>query len=254
MSGIKENQEIRQVRLVNTMSERSISISDSEALTIPTVIESAAKVALVIMAPHLIKAAFKGIEKIAATTTVKDVQRIATEATRKTISTVSFSTVQSAKEVATLVGKIKTAGSVTEIKEACDRIQTICVQEQMPSFKTAIATTVKTVMVEVGFTNITVKTINSTPVIIAKNAKGQTIKTEVTEDSDHKIDLVRIQSAIPESECDALNEKINSAFKKHGLDYARFSKVGKVSTTNRSLDFSEEHTNVKNNQNIHLKH
>ena len=112
MSGIKENQEIRQVRLVNTTSERSISISDSEALTIPTVFENTAKVALVIMAPHLIKAAFKGIENITATKSVKEIQKIATEATRKTISTVSFSTVQSAKEVATLVGKIKTAGSV----------------------------------------------------------------------------------------------------------------------------------------------
>lgn len=254
MSGIKENQEIRQVRQVNAPAIKRVSIRMAESRVIPSVVETAASAALILMAPQLIKAAFNSIEKATTTLSVAEGQKIASTTAIKAVSAVSFSNVETAQQVATLVGQLQSAQSLPEIQQTCTRIKTICIQEQMPVFKEAITTTVKTVMVEVGFTNITVKTINSTPVIIAKNAKGQTIRTEVTEDSDHKIDLIRIQSAIPESECDALNEKINSAFKKHGLDYARFSKVGKASTTDRSLDFSEEHTNVKNNQTSHLKH
>lgn len=253
MSGIKENQEIRQVKQVNSAPVKKVSIRITENRLIPTVIETAASAALILMAPQLIKAAFNSIEKAATNSSVAEVQKIASDSTLKAVSGVSFSNVKSARQVATLVNQIQSAQSVAEIQETCTRIKTICIQEQMPVFKESITTTVKTVMAEVGFTNIVVKTIGITPVVIAKNNLGQTIRTEVAEGDNSKIDLVRIQSAIPESECDALNKKINSAFQKYGLEYTRFSKTGKASIQNRTLNFSEEECLEQNNQSTHLK-
>lgn len=253
MSGIKENQEIRQVQQVNSTPVKKVSIRISQNQLIPTVIETAASAALTLVAPQLIKAAFESIGKAAANLSIAEVQKIASNSTLKAVSTVSFSNVKSAQQVATMVSQIQSAKSVAEIKATCTKIETICIQEQMPVFKDAITTTVKTVMAEVGFTNIVVRTIGITPVVIAKNNQGQTIRTEVTEGNNSKIDLIRIQSAIPESECDALNKKINAAFQKYGLDYTRFTKVGKASTQNRTYNFSEEECIEQNNQTTNLK-
>lgn len=253
MSGIKENKEIRQVRRVNIEPAKSISIIDNESMSIPSIVEATAKSTTTLVAPHLIKTIFKEVEKAGTTETLKEVQKMATQVSRKAVASIAFSGMQTAQHVVALVEQIKVAGTVAEVKEACHLIQSICIQEQMPAFKKGITETVKAVMTEVGFSNISVKTIGITPIVVAKNAKGQTIRTEVTEDKDQRIDLVRIQSAIPESECDSLNEKINLAFKKHGLDYSRFSKTSSANNARRTFNFSDNEVIAKNNQTNHLK-
>ena len=253
MSGIKENQEITRVKRVHAAPAKQVSFRIAENQLIPTVTANAVAGALILLAPQLIKAAFADIEKITTTHPLTELRKMASGTAFQSVAEISFSTTQSAQNVATLANQIQTARSVEEVKETCSQIKTICLKEQMQAFKEAITATVKTVMNEVGFSNITVKTIGITPVIIAKNQLGQTIRTEVTEGTDSKIDLLRIQSAIPESECDGLNKKINTAFQKYGLEYTRFLKVSKASMQKRSMDFSQEEDFEQNCQTNQLK-
>ncbi len=239
MSGIKENQEITSVKQVRLTPLRSISIIQAKGLLLPKVHETTLEPSVVLMAPHLINLAFSSIAKLPKSQTLNDVRNKATETTYRALKQVSISNFEAANRIVTQISQIQVAGSIAEIKNACIQINEICLKEQAPAYKEAISQTVKQVMSEVGFPLITVKAIGSTPVIIAKNDKGQSLRTEITEDSLGKVDLVRIQSGIPESECDSLNAAINAAFKKNGLEYTRFSKTASIKNQIRRLDLAE---------------
>lgn len=254
MSGIKENQEITSVRKVNSTPVRSISIAQAKGVSRPNVVERAVAAPIVLIAPHLINLAFSSIAKMSENQTLSVIKQKAVETTFNTLKQVSVSNVESANRIAVKISQIQDARSIEDIKQTCTQIREMCIKEQTPIYKEAISHTVKQIMQEVGFPLITVKSIGSTPVIIAKNNQGQTLRTEIAEDSLGKIDLVRIQSGIPESECDSLNNAINAAFKKYGLEYKHFSKTGTVKNQLRKLDLSENHQCEENvNNHINLK-
>lgn len=254
MSGIKENQEVTSVRKVTSTPVKSVSISRANGVSLPNVVETTVAATVVLIAPHLINLAFTTISKAAQSQTLSDLKQNATETTYLTLKQVSIASLESANQIAVKISQIQDAKTVEDIKQTCVQIKEMCIKEQVPAYKNAISQTVKQVMIEVGFPSITVKTIGSTPVIIAKNAIGQTLRTEITADSKGKIDLIRIQSGIQESECDSLNTAINTAFKKHGLEYTRFSKTATMKNQVRKLDLSDTNQCEQNDFNqINLK-
>jgi hypothetical protein len=131
---------------------------------------------------------------------------------------------------------------IEQMKAAYKRISETCIKEHSIVFKKAIVQTVELAMKEVGFSSVVIKQIATTPVIIAKNKNGQTIRTEINETSeDGKINLVRIQSGIAESECESLNKRINASLNKNGLQFEKYCVIEiEKKKSSRTFNFSDQ--------------
>jgi hypothetical protein len=180
---------------------------------------------------------------------VEEVRTKMVNTLQKSLLQVKMSNIESAKKLNSSIAELKRTTTTIEAEKIYNQITADCIREHSVVFKQSISNTVRKVMSEVGYSTIVVKHISNTPVIIVKNNIGQTIRTEINEaSSDGKINLVRIQSGIPESECTSLNQRINEGFIKNGLNFTRFNIMGKEQKPkHRTFDFSEN-SDVSNTQ------
>ena len=139
---------------------------------------------------------------------------------------------QTAQKVSQQIETVMNSTTAVGLKVAHEQLKQTVVAQQTKCIKQILTHQVQRVMEEVGFNTIQVKQISNTPVVVAKNEKGQTLRTEISMD-EGKINLTRIHSGIPESECGKLNEEINRRLKEHGIEYEDFVIVRKPNSNQR---------------------
>jgi len=249
MSGIKCNENVTEVASINPATLTSFSPVETE-LEAPTVsiIYNTNKI---INSPKKIREMLDLHEPYMKNKPLPIIKKQVINNIQKIAPMVKTKTIENAKEIAKEIKCISAATNNTELIKTYEKLTNLCIKEHTSVFQTNITATVKIVMTEVGFNKITIKQLGSTPIVIAKNVKGQTIRTEITETPTGEINLVRIQSGIKESECDLLNKKINLGFENHGLKFNAFVKLEKAREEQqyKPYDFSDNQENNLN-QNV----
>lgn len=239
MSGIKENKDITTVtRLLSSpvVAMRSIDSNCSE-LEYELLQETSVEV----LSPSILsnQMILPSFEKQLSIALIKS-QMISL--LNQAIPNTSLNSIDAVKSINADFQELKSSMEMEELKVIYSRISGTCIREHSQVFTKAVVHTVKMVMEEVGFSSVAVKQVVSSPVVIAKNSLGQAIRTEIDATSaDGKINLVRIQSGIPESECNELNQRINASLIKHGMHYQQFCvKEKEKKQTQRTFDFSKQ--------------
>jgi len=254
MSGIKHNENVTEVVSIKP-SPRIKSIPQLKELETPVIQTSASSENIIYSPAKMKKMLMKTASMKTTNQSLHEIQHEVLSTMRNIVPMVRVTSDEKAHEISVQISRIIKATSVADVIQTYNQVATACVNEHTAVFQTSIATTVKTVMNEVGFSNVKIKQLGITPVIIAKNNNGQTIRTEITETPQGTVNLVRIQSGISESECDSLNQQINQSLMKHGLRYNSFVKVEKPKEglSNRTFDFSGETENNNQENKIIIK-
>lgn len=253
MSGIKENENITNVSTVTAVpfySIGSINPVDSENEYAQLIGK-----ANTLQSPIMLRAALSVNIAAYSTSTLGEVKKQMIRTLNQSLTQIAVGNPEAVKQINQQIITLENCNSVVEAGQLYTQLTDACIREHKVVFLNSVSATVNKVMKEVGFATIVVKQISGTPLIIAKNSIGQTIRTEISESlADGKIDLVRIQSGIPESDCASLNQRINEGFIKNGLNFTRFNIIEKERNPQyRTFDFSENSDVCNNPVNQQLK-
>lgn len=239
MSGIKENQDITTVtRLLTSplVAMRSIDSNCSELEC-----QQLEGASIEVLSPSILsnQMSLPTLENQSSVAHVKS-QMIST--LNHAMTNIRMNSIDAVQSINADYQELISSMGMEELNVVYSRISETCLREHSKVFKKAIVHTVQLAMQEVGFSRVIVKQLASSPVVIAKNSLGQSIRTEIDDNNaDGKINLIRIQSAIAESECDELNQRINASLMKHGLQYQQFCVIEKEKKqTQRTFDFSKQ--------------
>jgi len=250
MSGVKCNKNVRTVRKINTAAAAVLfnhiqSRIESRYRKIE-VLNTKLEENKPVLSSKSLKSELNVLNKL--TNSADTVRKEALNTAQRVMSLAFTESAKSAENIQSKLDLISRSHSIKEIKTVYNEIASEVVHENSKVFNKSVVEIVKTAMIENGFSTIKHKIIGTTPVLICKNSKGQTLRNEVTTDVDGKTSIIRKQFGILKSECDALNEKINASLAKHGLEYESFEVIEQTKETfnHRNFNFS---TTEKDNQN-----